>query len=146
VSGIAVRILIVAAIAVGGIVLRDRLSSGAGDLKVGDCFDTTQATEVKDVQHHPCTEKHNAEVVLVTSYPSVKGAPYPNDPDVQTYGDNVCGPAVASYAGPNARLDRLNYGIFYPKADDWKDGDRGVICYALNSDMSPMTSSLKAGG
>jgi hypothetical protein len=146
VSGIAVRILIVAAIAVGGLVLRDRLSSGAGDLKVGDCFDTTQATEVKDVQHHPCTESHNAEVVLVTTHPSIKGAPYPSDADVETYGDNVCAPAVVSYVGPKAQLDRLNYGIFYPKAADWKDGDRGVICYALNLDMSPMTSSLKAGG
>ena len=123
-SGIAVRILIVAAIAVGGIVLRDRLSSGAGDLKVGDCFDTTQATEVKDVQHHPCTESHNSEVVLLTTHPSIKGAPYPSDADIETFGDNVCAPAVVSYVGKNARLDRLNYGIFYPKADDWKDGDR----------------------
>jgi hypothetical protein len=146
VSGIAVRILIVAAIAVGGLVLRDRLSSGAGDLKAGDCFDTTQATEVKDVQHHPCTESHNAEVVLVTTHPSIKGSAYPSDADIETFGDNVCAPAVVSYVGPKARLDRLNYGIFYPKADDWKDGDRGIICYALNIDMSPMTNSFKAGG
>jgi hypothetical protein len=146
VTGIGVRILIVAAIAIGGIVLRDRLSSGAGELKVGDCFDTTQATEVKDVQHHPCTERHNAEVVLVTTHPSIKGAPYPSEADVQTYGDNVCTAAVVSYVGANARLDRLNYGIFYPAVKDWNDGDRGIVCYALNIDMSPMTSSLKAGG
>lgn len=145
-TGIGIRILIVAAIAVGGIVLRDRLSGAAGDLKVGDCFDATQVSEVKDLQHHPCTEKHTAEVVLLTTHPSIKGAPYPSDDDIQTFGDNVCAPAVVSYVGPNAQLDRLNYGIFYPKASNWTDGDRGVICYALMLDMSPMTSSLKAGG
>ena len=142
--GIGIRILIVAVIAVGGFLFRDRLSGSAGDLKVGDCFDASQATEVKDIQHHPCTESHTAEVVLVTTHPSVKGAPYPSDGDVQTYGDNTCAPAVISYVGAQANLDNLNYGIFYPKEKDWQDGERGIICYALNLDLSPLTHSFKA--
>ena len=48
---------IVAVIIVGGFILRDRLSSNAGDLKVGDCFDEpASGAEISDVQHHPCTE------------------------------------------------------------------------------------------
>ena len=45
-------------VAIGGFVLRDRLSSNAGDLAVGDCFDepTASAETIEDVQHQPCTE------------------------------------------------------------------------------------------
>ena len=61
-----VRIAIIAIIIVGGFVLRDRLSSSAGDLKVGDCFDEpATGGEISDVQHHPCTEAHTAEVVFI---------------------------------------------------------------------------------
>ncbi|HEY7970691.1 MAG TPA: hypothetical protein VID95_11905, partial [Candidatus Limnocylindrales bacterium] len=72
------RIGIIVLIVAGGFLLRDRLSSNAGDLKVGDCFDDPAGqTEIKDVQHHPCSEGHTAEVVFLgkmtgdnASYPS----------------------------------------------------------------------------
>jgi hypothetical protein len=58
-----IRIAIIAVIAGGAYILRDRLTANAGDLKVGDCFDDPTGEQVKDVQHHPCTESHTAEVV-----------------------------------------------------------------------------------
>ena len=65
-GGWIVRIGIVAVIAIGIFVFRDRLSSSAGDLAVGDCFDEPSiAIEIKDVQHHPCNEAHTAEVIFV---------------------------------------------------------------------------------
>ena len=65
-SGWGVRLGIVAVIIIGGFILRDRLSSSAGDLKVGDCFDEpASGAEISEVQHHPCAESHTAEVVFI---------------------------------------------------------------------------------
>lgn len=143
-ASLAVRVLIVAVIVIGGIIFRDRLTGNASDLKAGDCFDTKTATEVKDVQHHPCTEAHTAEVVLVANHPAAKGAPYPADSEVDAWADGTCVPAILGYVGPTADLSALNYGIFYPKDDDWTDGDRQMICYLMRLDLGPMTQSLKA--
>ena len=143
-ASLAVRILIIAVIVIGGIIFRDRLSGNATDLRAGDCFDTKTAAEIKDVQHHPCTEAHTAEVVLVTNHPAVKGAPYPTDSEVDTWAENTCVPAILGYVSATADLSSLNYGIFYPKSSDWDDGERQMICYLMRLDLAPMTNSLRA--
>jgi hypothetical protein len=145
VTGLAVRIFIVGVIVVGGIVFRDRLTGGAGDLKAGDCFDSKVATEVKDIQHHPCNEGHNAEVVLVTDNPAAKGAAYPTDSELEAWAGNTCVPTIIAYVGASADLSTLNYGMFYPKVEDWNSGERRMICYTMRLDMAPMTQSLHAG-
>jgi hypothetical protein len=144
VASLGVRVLIVAVIVVGGIIFRDRLTGNASDLKAGDCFDTDTATEVKDVQHHPCTEAHTAEVVLVVNHTAAKGAPYPADSEIDTWADATCVPAILSYVGPTADLSALNYGIFYPKDSDWTDGERQMICYVMRLDLGSMTQSLRS--
>jgi putative regulator of septum formation len=142
---LAIRILIVAVIAVGGLIFRDRLTGGAQDLKAGDCFDDKAGTEIKDVQHHPCAEAHTAEVVLVTKHTAAKGAAVPSDTELDAWASTRCVPAIVSYVGSAADLDSLNYGIFYPRADDWNKGERQMICYVLRIDQATMTKSLKAG-
>jgi hypothetical protein len=56
----------IAGFALGGYLLRDFISGNVGDLKVGDCFDppalAAKDAVVKDVQHHPCSERHGGEV------------------------------------------------------------------------------------
>jgi Septum formation len=144
VAGLAVRIVIIALVVAGGILFRDRITGGAADLKAGDCFDHKQETEIKKVQHHPCNEAHTAEVVLVTNYPAPKGAPYPTDASLDTWGDNTCVPAIMSYVTSEADLMTLNYGIYVPRDRDWNDGERQMICYAIRDDLGPMTKSLSA--
>jgi putative regulator of septum formation len=144
VTGLAIRLVVIGLIVGGGILFRDRLTSGATDLKVGDCFDdSTSTTEVKDVQHHPCTDRHTAEVVLTTDYPAPKGAPYPGRSGMSSYSDQTCTTAVLSYVGLSGNLDALNYGIYFPKEPDWNSGDRWVICYVTTANGSPITGSLK---
>jgi hypothetical protein len=146
VSGLAVRLLIIAAIVVGGIVFRDRLSGGAQDLRAGDCFDDKPGTEIKDVQHHPCDEAHTAEVILVKDNAAAKGSAYPGDAGFEAWAGANCVPAILAYLAPTTNLNTLNYGIMYPKAEDWKDGDRQMICYVTRIDQAPMTQSLRVGG
>jgi hypothetical protein len=144
VTRLAIRLIVIGVIVGGGFIFRDRLSSGAQDLKVGDCFDSKhETTEIKDVQHHPCSEAHNAEVVLVTVHTAVKGAAYPNDAAFETWADQTCVPAIVNYVAAGTDFQTLGYGIFYPDESDWKGGERQMICYAMA--RQPVTQSLHAG-
>lgn len=141
---ILLRVGIIAVFLVGGFILRDRLGGSPAELKFGDCFDvpTTTAQTVNDVQHHPCTESHTGEVILVTEHPAAKGANKPTDTVLTSYLMSTCGVALNAYAGPdNAKFD---LGAFSPTDDGWKNGDRGVTCYLTMLDESAMTVSFKA--
>ena len=137
-----IRLGIIAIVLVGGFIFRDRLSGNAGELKVGDCFDDTTSAKVSDVQHHPCTEGHNAEVVLVGDYPAANGAPYPSDA-FDSYGD-TCGNAAFAYVGSNPPAG-LIYSFYYPLEEDWNKGERKMICYVTTENLTTMTKSMKAG-
>ena len=147
---IGIRLAIVAIIVVGGFILRDRLSSSAGDLQVGDCFDDTPGATVESVQHHPCSEGHTAEAFLVTDLPAADNAPIPTNATLSAFVAGTCGPALISYAGgdqavtANPVFSNIDIGLFYPSDEDWGRGERKVTCYAYSVDGSPLTTSLKA--
>jgi hypothetical protein len=145
VRNIAIRVGLFAAIGVGALVFRPFLSGGAGDLKVGECFDVpTTATTVEDVQHHPCTEAHVGEVFFVGKLAAADKAPYPNDATLEAMVGAQCVPAFDKYTGLKFETDRTwTYGYFVPLSKDWATGDRGVICYAARMDEKPSTTSLK---
>jgi hypothetical protein len=142
VARLGIRLAIIAVVLVGGFIFRDRLSGSAGELKVGDCFDDTTGTKVSEVQHHPCTEGHNAEVVLIGDYPAAKDAPYPTD-EFDSYGD-TCASAAYAYVG-SAAHDNLIYSFYYPLQEDWNKGERKMICYISTENQATLTKSMKAG-
>jgi Septum formation len=145
VRGWIIRIAIIAAIAIGAFVLRDRLSSNAGDLAVGDCFDEpAEATEVKDVQHHPCTEPHTSEVVFVGDIGGGNDA-YPTETQFLDFVRDQCVPAFNTYTGLDFDTDTtLDMGYFYPLEEGWKSGDQEMICYVIRLDKTPTSQSIKA--
>ena len=56
----------------------------------------------------------------------------------------TCNPAFQAYVGIDVNADPdLSIGYFYPLADGWSSGDRGVTCYAERVDSGPMTNSVK---
>ena len=129
---------IVAAIGGGAFLLRDFLPSNAGNLAVGDCFDLPAAeTEtVEDVQHHPCTEAHGGEVVFVGDFDPAPSA-FPNDTEMFTFFSERCIAAFFSYTGlTEATSQNLDMSAFTPTQQGWVEGDRTVICYAVNLDRS----------
>ena len=143
-TGWGVRILIIAVIAGGALIFRDKLSGNAGDLKVGDCYDDpASTTEIEDVQHHPCSEAHTAEVVFVGKMTGEDSA-YPADSVVEAWVTANCEPAWTAYTGKNPRTDAdLGLGWYLPTTAGWTKGDRGVVCFAGRLDGAPVTSSLK---
>jgi hypothetical protein len=144
--GLVIRLGIIAVIAIGAFVLRDRLSGSAGDLKVGDCFDDPgAAATIQSVQHHPCSEAHSAEVIFVGNYQDASA--YPGTDAFDSYAFNVCVPTFVSYTGRDYQTDtELDIGYMYPTEEGWPKGDREIACYVYRLDQGTMTTSVKAGG
>jgi Septum formation len=135
---------VIAIIAIGAFLLGPYLSGNAGDLKVGDCFDSpaTVNAEVQDVQHHPCSDPHSGEVFLVASVPDASAKP--DDATMLQFVEDNCVAAYQDYTGVSVDSDpNADIGWFEPTTDGWANGDRTVICYATRQDNSTWTGSLK---
>jgi hypothetical protein len=143
-SGWGIRIAIIAIFAIGALVFRDRLLGGAGDLKVGDCFDEPAGqTEIDKVQHHPCTESHTSEVVFVGAVPG-DATTYPATSVFDAYVTATCVPAFNAYTGKDFDTETaLTMGYFYPLEANWAKGDQELLCYAIREDGTPVTGSVK---
>lgn len=135
---------IIAIIAIAFFIFRDRLSGSAGDLRLGDCFDNPgTATEVSDVQHQPCTEAHDREVIFVGDYPDQDA--YPGGEAFDTYAAQNCTAAYETYIGRDYETDtEYDFGYFYPLSEGWSDGDHEITCYIYRLDDQKMTQSVKA--
>ena len=139
---IAIVVIVVAALA---FLFRDRISGSAANLKVGDCFDRpTVLVEIKDVQHHPCTDAHTAEVFAVVTHPAAAGAPVPDTNTITQFFATSCLPILTTYIGEDATAQTvLDFGAFYPNDDGWRSGDRSITCYLYRVDEKPMTATMQ---
>jgi hypothetical protein len=144
-TSIAIRVGIIAAIAIGFLVFRDRLTGAAADLRVGDCFDVPgDVTEVDEVQHRPCSEAHDAEVVFVANY---SGTSYPVISGFDDYVVDNCIPAFEAYVGRSFEAaTELDLSYFFPTLEGWGDGDREITCYLVSIDESKLARSMKGSG
>ena len=145
-GSLGIRIAVVGLFVVGGFLFRDRLSSNANDLRVGDCFEEPAYAEtIEDVQHQPCTETHDSEVIFVGEHSAAKGAAVPSDSEFRDYVGAQCLPAFASYTGLDLMSQEvLDIGYFVPANDSWANGDRKIICYAARTDGASMKQSVSA--
>jgi hypothetical protein len=141
--GWVIRIGIIAVILIAGFVLRPFIGGNAGDLKIGDCFDppTALGQTVNDVQHHPCTDLHGAEVILVDKFPS--STTIPSEDEFQQWVADNCLPAYQAYAGAELASSTNGMGFFEPTTDGWAGGDRQMICYAHPEDGTQTKGSIR---
>lgn len=140
-----IRLGFVAAIAAGAFILRPFLAGNAGSLSVGDCFDEPAGSSdtVEDVQHHPCTDAHTAEVVFVGNYSPATDT-YPAEDAFLTFFENSCTAAFNAYTGLDYATDpTYDMSAFTPTPEGWGSGDRKIICYAVRLDQGPMSSSIR---
>jgi hypothetical protein len=131
-----------------GYLFRDYVSGNVGQLRVGDCFDVpaglVDQSIVKEVQHHPCTSTHGAEVVFVGT---VSGSDdvYPGVDVFDAYVQGECLPAFRSYTGRDFDTDEVfDMSYVHPTPDGWTDGDHVVTCFVFRIDNLSMTTSVKA--
>ena len=136
---------LVAVIAIGALVFRDVLPGGGGELKVGDCFDVPTSREIDHLQHHPCAEAHDGEVILVSDFTG--SDTYPTTTAFESWVKTECaGTAFQDYVGEffEARKD-LDLGYFPPNKGRWtRDRDRMMICYVTSVAGKVTVSFAKA--
>jgi len=144
-QGLLIRVGIIAVIVVAAFIFRDFISGNASDLKVGDCFDqpSTVNTVVNDVQHHPCSDPHTAEVFFVADYDPAS-ATYPTEDAFQSFVLDRCLGAFQSYTGRAWQdAQELDVQPFWPTEEGWGKGDKEVTCFAVRVDGGKITGSVK---
>lgn len=139
---------IIVVVLVGGFLFRDRISGNASDLKPGDCFDDpitagSSAAEIKDVQHHPCTEPHLYEVLETIAFPTSGGAVFPGETGFDSFIIEKCSAVFASYVGIAQEQSSLTYLAYTPVESGWNKGDRDITCFLGSFDGSMLTGSMK---
>jgi Septum formation len=144
-SSLGIRIALAGIVVVGGFLFRDRLMGSPDDMRVGDCFQEPTGQEViEDVQHQPCGEPHDLEVVFVGDHPAAKGAAVPSDDAYDAFVTDRCLPAFAAYTGTDLLSQEvLAIGYYVPTDEGWRDGDRKIICYTARIDGQAMNQSVR---
>lgn len=139
-------IVLIAVVGIGGFIFRDHLTGAADDLRVGDCIDLpAQMTEIKEVQHRPCGDPHDAEVFAVLNHTAASDAAYPSQQAMASYVADECVKLWQPYRGVTYEADaELDFGMFYPTSAGWAAGDRGYTCHIMRIDGAKITGSLRA--
>ncbi len=113
-------------------------------LKVGDCLDTPEGTEVRRLKLRPCTEAHDAEVFAVVIHPAPAGDAYPGADALLGYAANLClGQPFTDYVGIPREQSQLTEFEIVPEREAWSEGRRGLVCAVDNADRSPLTAPVR---
>ena len=115
-----------------------------GDLRVGDCFDLSEATatEISEVDAKPCTEAHEYEMFHITTWTGA-GDAYPTDDEWVTFFLEDCTSGFADFVGHDYRTSELDFVPFTPTTEGWDDGARVVQCAVVDPSDTELTESLQ---
>jgi hypothetical protein len=116
-------------------------------LTVGECLDFTGSDPTStDMQRRPCTEAHDAEILLKIDVPGDDSAPLPTQQLLQTYVTSQCIPEFNTYTGRDFATDtELAIGFVAPTASGWADGFHTITCYINRMDNTKLIGSVRAG-
>ena len=115
------------------------------DLKAGDCISDI-ATDTQDSQKVAteatvvdCSTPHQYEMVGTGDTTASTFA----EADTNTEMSKICEPLVTSYVGSPSKANSYRILAVTPSQETWDQGDRTFVCFAQNSDKSPLNNSIK---
>lgn len=111
------------------------------DVSVGDCVDEDTDFQVLVA---PCFVPHEAEVYAVITSGLPDAAP--TDEDLDALFDQFCRERFRSYVGISYDDSIYSSSIITTQADDWKSGNRAVVCVIQNEDGSNLEGSVRDSG
>jgi hypothetical protein len=110
----------------------DSGSESVFDLRVGDCMNNLQETDLeRAVDVAPCAEPHDAEAV---SQFDVREGDWPGMAFITREAERHCLDSVGSAAAVAPRADEIEAFYFHPTEESWRQDDRTVLCVALFPD------------
>ena len=92
----------------------------------------------------PCDVPHQVEFFHFGELDGGPAAPYPSEAEVVAQAEPMCELAFAAYVGTTWERSRLNYVYFSPSPDGWAQGDRGITCFLVGSQIDELfTHSMR---
>jgi len=110
------------------------------DLRVGDCFNSEESTEISSVDARRCDEAHEFEVFHIATWTG--SSTYPTEDAMLRFVFEECVPAFETYVGRTYQASRLDFMHFSPVEDGWNTGDRVFQC-AMFDPVAELTASLR---
>lgn len=107
-------------------------------IEVGDCLNETTGTVVSSVPVVPCGEPHDEEAFFAFN---LTDADLPGDDAIAEQAEATCGPEFESFIGLAYDQSTLDWYYYSPTSSSWADGDREVLCIALDP-AGQVTGSL----
>ncbi|HEY7023423.1 MAG TPA: septum formation family protein [Candidatus Limnocylindrales bacterium] len=115
-------------------------------LKVGDCFNYTNTTDVEgnSVESHAivdCAEPHEEEVFSVFDYPNASG--FPGYEQIGSVQQMQCESDFQTYVGVG--WEESGYVISYDSPDEqtWAGGDHAIHCLLADGNGGKLTGSAR---
>ena len=119
--------------------LRDRFEGTVTepfDLLVGTCFNQYTYLDRNDLPAQlttaiGCTRPHNAQVYAILIHDAPRGAPYPGEEAVDSWGQSRCYEQFVPFVGLAYELSQLDIGMITPSRTDWEGNEqrRRISCY-----------------
>jgi Septum formation len=109
-------------------------------VKVGDCMEEPDGSEVKDVTIIPCAQAHDFEAFAATK---LDGSDYPGDAVVSQKAEDFCGKEFATFIGKPFNDSGLEMTYFFPTRESWKTGDKEIVCLVGGTAGEQSKGSLK---
>jgi hypothetical protein len=101
-------------------------------LPVGTCLFRAPSPNGDEASRHTfavgCAEPHQGEVFHRFDLTVPPGDPYPGDAEASRRAAEGCDAAFATFVGIPRDASRLGYLYYFPSADTWDVGERGVMC------------------
>ena len=126
----------------------DGAVQGAGtlsldDLRVGDCFNSGDETEITDVDGVPCAEPHEYQVFAIARHESPS---LPTDTDMEVVFQQVCDGPFATFVGEPYATSALWASMITPSQQSWDQGDRTYTCVLYDPENDALTESMEGAG
>ncbi len=120
--------------------LSDGGTVAVDELRVGDCFNTSEEAEITEVDGIPCDEPHDYEVFALTTH---QAEAFPTDAELEAVFTTACAAAFQEYVGVPYFDSELYGSMITPSEASWGDGDRDITCFLYDVERGQLTESMR---
>jgi len=141
----AALLLVLVAIGIAIVASRVRGGTALGELRRGDCFNTSKALVNDKAIRVDCSKAHSDEVAGVLTLPASGGVPYPGQSGIFLRSEQDCQRQATEFFGTKRPSRTTQVAVFGPNEAAWKNGDRAVVCSLREDPPVKRTGSYRDG-
>ena len=113
------------------------------DLKVGQCIQVPDSSQVGSVVTTECTEEHTGEVYYILT---LTQDTLPSRAEIEKLTSDTCDDNFEAYVGSATNETELDVTAMFPTKNSWDKGDRDIVCIVIPAEGKTLTQSVKGSG